>query len=372
MNEINEIMNMVINEVRQFNFGITAGIEKINLSAYAQRELVNLIIMACIGLFCCFLGQKLVRIWAAVFGLFLGVEIGAGVASFVGLDENYIWIAAAAVGLVFAVAAASVFHAALFLSVFAVTFSLCNYSLQPGDDIRLHLIGIGVGLAAAAIALCFKEVTAILVTSVYGAFLLGDIAYGFLKFDMIQLRIVLYVVFSALGIMIQLMFESGKRKKRNLKKAEEIRKSTSVANEVERARAFTDSEDVMDHENVDDEDLEIISFADDSSEEEIEEEYFETEMEEDEEPVYEEEMIEYEETVYPDDVYEEEIVYEEDGIVEDEEAVYGEEPYMEEEVSEGIYEEETEEEAGLSSEESERDIDDIIREIEEMEKGDSL
>ena len=52
-------------------------------------------------------------------------------------------------------------------------------------------------------------------------------------------------LFGALGVLVQLLLESKKRKKQNLKKAAEIRQETSTADEVERARAVIDDLDSM-------------------------------------------------------------------------------------------------------------------------------
>ena len=66
---------------------------------------------------------------------------------------------------------------------------------------------------------------------------------------------VLCAVFCVLGIIVQILLESGKRKRKNLKKAAEIRSERSTANEVEKARAMMDDLDEMPED-----DMTIIEF----------------------------------------------------------------------------------------------------------------
>ena len=81
------------------------------------------------------------------------------------------------------------------------------------------------------------------------------------------IHIVICTVLGIFGFFVQLMLESRKRKKQNLKKAAEIRDNQSTENEVEKARALVDE---LDEENVEESDeLEFIQFDVESDDEEI-------------------------------------------------------------------------------------------------------
>ena len=70
--------------------------------------------------------------------------------------------------------------------------------------------------------------------------ILGNALCFFVPLEGKLVRIVGTVLFAVLGIWIQFVLESGKRKKQSLKKAEEIREQHSAENEVEKARAIVE------------------------------------------------------------------------------------------------------------------------------------
>lgn len=55
-----------------------------------------------------------------------------------------------------------------------------------------------------------------------------------------MMSILLCIIFAILGIIVQLLLESRKRKRKNLQKAAEIRETHSTENEVEKARSLID------------------------------------------------------------------------------------------------------------------------------------
>ena len=79
--------------------------------------------------------------------------------------------------------------------------------------------------------------------------------------------IALCAVFCIIGILVQLLLESRKQKKKNLKKAAEIREERSTANEVEKARAVMENLDKISDGDPEEEDLTIIELDEEESEE---------------------------------------------------------------------------------------------------------
>ena len=103
----------------------------------------------------------------------------------------------------------------------------------------------GIALIAAILAVKFVTVMTIFATAVCGAVTAGPAVYYLIPETGAGhiLSIVLCAVFGALGVWVQLLLESRRRKKKNLEKAAEIRAEHSTANEVERARAMMDELD---------------------------------------------------------------------------------------------------------------------------------
>lgn len=229
-------------------------------------ETVILAAAAVIGILLCLLGLKIVRVWAALTGLAAGFAAGTAAGSMLGLGETEILIAGAVLGIILAVLGAAIYRAGVFLLVF---FSAAGFSLvlvNPQDRIT-EAICLGVSLVLALLAVRFVTALTIIATSLCGGLTAGSAVYYLLPVDQDVLQPVLCAAFCVLGIIVQILLESGKRKRKNLKKAAEIRNERSTANEVEKARAMMDDLDEMP-----DEDVTIIEFdTEDMPEEEKEE-----------------------------------------------------------------------------------------------------
>ena len=83
-------------------------------------------------------------------------------------------------------------------------------------------------------------------TSILGGVLAGDAIATLAELDNPIFRYGIMVLVAIVGGIIQFTLESGKRKKKNLKKAAEIREQNSTENEVEKARAMFDDAILLD------------------------------------------------------------------------------------------------------------------------------
>lgn len=297
-----------------------------------------------LGVLVGFFGLKLIRLWAALTGFVLGTALGGTAAVLLDIVEPYILIIALVTGIVFAILCAVVYRVGLFIVVW-LSGSGIVWSVLPSLDWQFMLAGVGIGLVLALLTLKFYTLITIVVTGISGAIQAGPAAVELSGLDMVWLPIVSTVVLAVLGILVQLTLESGKRKRQNLKKAAEIRKSNSTANEVEKARAMMEDLDQI-PEDDSKEDNEELVYLDDEEESE-EPEYLDDE-EEVEEPEYLDDEEEPEEPEYLDD----EEAVEEPEYLDDEEEV--EEPeYLddEKEVEEPEYLDDEEEDTGFLTEE---------------------
>ena len=119
--------------------------------------------------------------------------------------------------------------------------------VNPQDWIFLGVC-LAIGLVIALLALKFVEPIMIVVTSIIGGVLAGDAIATLAELDNPIFRYGIMVLIAIVGGMIQFTLESGKRKKKNLKKAAEIREQNSTENEVEKARAMFDDAILLDDE----------------------------------------------------------------------------------------------------------------------------
>lgn len=200
------------------------------------------IISIVIGLLWCFFGLKLIRVWAAIMGLGIGFTIGTGAAVYFNLDSKMTLICGAVAGILLAILGAVFYHVGVFLLAWITGSSLALFILRP-QDWKLALGCLGIGLVIALLTIRFAELIIIIITGIYGAAGAGSGILNFLPFDNQIIRIAVIAVLAVAGIVVQLLMESGKRKKRTLANAKKIREQNSTANEVERARAMIDELD---------------------------------------------------------------------------------------------------------------------------------
>lgn len=194
------------------------------------------------GLLWCFLGLKLIRLWAAVLGLAAGIGIGFAASFAFGLDAKTALIAGTVLGLLLAILSAVFYHVGAFLVAWITGCALGVYFLQP-QDWKIFLACAGAGLVIALFTLRFAELIIIVLTGIYGAAGAGTAIAMLLTFKGKIIRLAICALLAVLGIAVQLLMESGKQKKKNLEKAKKIREQNSVVNDIEKARAMIDEMD---------------------------------------------------------------------------------------------------------------------------------
>lgn len=225
-------------------FDLGSVIDRIGISTNdyalgADRAVVPMILAAA-GILLCFLGWKIVRLWAVFAGFALGCAAGSTVALMAGLWGNGIWIAGGVTGIVCAALSGWLYRVGVFLIVLTGMTVICITAVNPDNWIKFSVCLL-VSLAAAVLSVRFTAILTILVTSVSGAICACNSLYGFFSENSELLRIVLTILLAAAGIMVQLLLESKKQKTASLKRAEQIREERSAANDVERARAVIEN-----------------------------------------------------------------------------------------------------------------------------------
>lgn len=213
----------------------------------SENMMIALIVTTVIGIFLSMFGLKLIRLWSALLGLVVGAGIGFAVTELAGLEPMIVVGATIGGGIVLAFLAGFFYRFGIFLMALLTGAYIAILFVNPQDWIFLGVC-LAIGLVIALLALKFVEPIMIVVTSILGGVLAGDAIATLAEFDNPIFRYGIMILVAIVGGIIQFTLESGKRKKKNLKKAAEIREQNSTENEVEKARAMFDDAILLDDE----------------------------------------------------------------------------------------------------------------------------
>lgn len=225
------------------NFDLDVVLAGLNESSHhlSQMEFISLIVIMAGAVLLCLTGLKLVRFWSVIAGCAAGIAVGA----IADLDQTIALAAGAGVGLVLAVLGAWKKQIGGFVTVAVLVFVVSVHLMKPQDFI-IYGICAGIGLVCALLSIKFHNFMLIASSSVFGAMAAGSSIFYLQPYKNGMIHVALCAAIGALSIWIQLLLESGKRKKKNLLKAAEIREEHSTENEVEKARALVENLDDFD------------------------------------------------------------------------------------------------------------------------------
>ena len=237
-------ISTIADQVYQFLKGVNS--DTVN-QVVSENMMIALIVTTVIGIFLSMFGLKLIRLWSALLGLVAGAGIGFAVTELAGLEPMIVVGATIGGGIVLAFLAGFFYRFGIFLLALLTGTYIAILFVNPQDWIFLGVC-LAIGLVIALLALKFVEPIMIVVTSIIGGVLAGDAIATLAEFDNPIFRYGIMVLVAIVGGIIQFTLESGKRKKKNLKKAAEIREQNSTENEVEKARAMFDDAILLDDE----------------------------------------------------------------------------------------------------------------------------
>ena len=237
-------ISTIADQVYQFLKGVNS--DTVN-QVVSENMMIALIVTTVIGIFLSMFGLKLIRLWSALLGLVVGGGIGFAVTELAGLEPMIVVGATIGGGIVLAFLAGFFYRFGIFLLALLTGTYIAILFVNPQDWIFLGVC-LAIGLVIALLALKFVEPIMIVVTSILGGVLAGDAIATLAEFDNPIFRYGIMVLVAIVGGIIQFTLESGKRKKKNLKKEAEIREQNSTENEVEKARAMFDDAILLDDE----------------------------------------------------------------------------------------------------------------------------
>lgn len=237
-------ISTIADQVYQFLKGVNS--DTVN-QVVSENMMIALIVTTVIGIFLSMFGLKLIRLWSALLGLVVGAGIGFAVTELAGLEPMIVVGATIGGGIVLAFLAGFFYRFGIFLLALLTGTYIAILFVNPQDWIFLGVC-LAIGLVIALLALKFVEPIMIVVTSILGGVLAGDAIATLAELDNPIFRYGIMVLVAIVGGIIQFTLESGKRKKKNLEKAAEIREQNSTENEVEKARAMFDDAILLDDE----------------------------------------------------------------------------------------------------------------------------
>lgn len=237
-------ISTIADQVYQFLKGVNS--DTVN-QVVSENMMIALIVTTVIGIFLSMFGLKLIRLWSALLGLVVGAGIGFAVTELAGLEPMIVVGATIGGGIVLAFLAGFFYRFGIFLLALLSGTYIAILFVNPQDWIFLGVC-LAIGIVISLLALKFVEPIMIVVTSIIGGVLAGDAIATLAELDNPIFRYGIMVLVAIVGGIIQFTLESGKRKKKNLKKAAEIREQNSTENEVEKARAMFDDTILLDDE----------------------------------------------------------------------------------------------------------------------------
>lgn len=237
-------ISTIADQVYQFLKGVNS--DTVN-QVVSENMMIALIVTTVIGIFLSMFGLKMIRLWSALLGLVAGAGIGFAVTELAGLEPMIVVGATIGGGIVLAFLAGFFYRFGIFLLALLSGTYIAILFVNPQDWIFLGVC-LAISIVISLLALKFVEPIMIVVTSIIGGVLAGDAIATLAELDNPIFRYGIMVLVAIVGGIIQFTLESGKRKKKNLKKAAEIREQNSTENEVEKARAMFDDTILLDDE----------------------------------------------------------------------------------------------------------------------------
>ena len=210
-----------------------------------------LVVSIVIGVVLCVFGLKLMRILSAIVGMLIGAGIGAGIAAVLQLEG----VAALAVilgcGIVFALLALFLKRVGAFFSVLCYVFGALMMVL-PKDSVWFIIIAGGAALVLAVLAAVYVEPLVVIVSSAAGGLMAGPAIISLVGLDeKLWIGYIVAVVLAGLGVLIQLLMQSGKIKKKDKIHSQKVKEEDSMESEVEKARQILgDENDIEENEEI--------------------------------------------------------------------------------------------------------------------------
>ena len=201
-----------------------------------------LVISIAVGLILCIFGLKLMRILSAVVGLLLGAGIGAAIVSVAGLEGTVSLAVIIGCGIVAALLSFFLRRVGAFISVLFYMFGALM-TVLPADRLVFIIIAGIVALVLAVLAAIYMEPLVVTVSSIAGGLMAGPAIVSLIGMDDKRwIGYIIAVVLAGLGLLVQLLMQSGKIKKNEKMHSQKVKEEASREADVEKARMILDED----------------------------------------------------------------------------------------------------------------------------------
>ena len=207
-----------------------------------------LVVSMVTGLILCIFGLRLMKLLSALVGLLIGAGIGAAIVAVAGLEGTVALAVILGCGLVMALLSFFLRRVGAFISVFCYVFGALAAVLPSDSAIFLIIAGV-VALILAIVAAVYMEPIVVVVSSVAGGLMAGPAIISLIGMeDKMWIGYIIAAVLAGLGVLIQLLMQSGKIKKKEKMHSQKVKEKESRESEVEKARMILDDEDVSEED----------------------------------------------------------------------------------------------------------------------------
>lgn len=203
-----------------------------------------LVITIVVGLVLCIFGLKLMRVLSAVVGMLVGAGLGAMIVALAGLTGTVSMIVIFGCGIVMAFLSLFFRRVGAFFSVLCYAFGSLM-TVFPTDAIVLVIIAGVVALILAVVAAIYIEPLVVIVSSIAGGLMAGPAIIALIGMgEKMWIGYIVAVVLAVAGVLIQLLMQSGKIKKKDKIHSQKVKEEDSRESEVEKARMILDDDDI--------------------------------------------------------------------------------------------------------------------------------
>jgi len=225
-----------------------------------------LVVSVVIGIVLCIFGLKLMRLLSALVGMMIGAGVGAGIAAVAQLEGMVALVVILGCGLVLALLSFFLKRVGAFFSVLCYSFGAL-ITVLPKDSLLFVLIAGVVALILAVAAAIYMEPLVVIVSSVSGGLMAGPAIVSLLGMETkMWIGYIIAAVLAAIGVLVQLLMQSGKIKKKDKQHSQKVKEEASRESDVEKARMILDDDETVEEDfeavGTDNDDIEILEMED--------------------------------------------------------------------------------------------------------------
>ena len=204
-----------------------------------------LVVSIVAGIILCVFGLRLMRILAALVGLLVGAGIGSAIVEIAQLTGTPSLLVVLGSGIVMALLSFFLRRVGAFFSVLCYVFGALM-TVLPKTSIVIVIIAAVAALVLAVVASIYVEPMVVTVSSVSGGLMAGPAIIALIGLeDKMWIGYVVAAILAGIGLLIQLLMQSGKVKKKDKMHAQKVKEEDSRESDVEKARMILDEDEEL-------------------------------------------------------------------------------------------------------------------------------